>query len=141
MLESYYEGQDKVFKLHGKLHARIILYKQNYIKHIKSEHPEISMRKIIMILEEPDYIYRKSRSSKDYYYERKLGNSNYRVVIVQHKPHVKKVITAYKLDCIKEFDRKHIYCIYDKNSFVTYEELKAEQEGDLDYFIELFKEH
>ena len=98
------------------------------------------MKKIIGILEDPDYIYKISRRDKDYYYEKKIANKNYRVVITYYRAHVKKVVTAYEIENNNEFDKKHTCCIYDKNTSVPYNQLKAEQEGDLDYFIELFKE-
>lgn len=49
MVKYYYEGQYKIFKLHGKLYDRIILYKQNYIKHIKSEHSGMSIKNYLEV--------------------------------------------------------------------------------------------
>lgn len=96
-MKYYFEDNSMIFKLEGKLHERIILYSSNYRNHIKVKHTEITMKKIEEILKEPDYIYKPSKSSKDFYYEKNIGLETYRVVISDYKKHVKCVITAYNV--------------------------------------------
>ena len=69
-MEYYFKDRFKIFKLVGKLHKKIILYSANYKNHIKLKHPEMTMRKIEVILNSPDYVYKSSWSSKTYYYEK-----------------------------------------------------------------------
>ena len=139
MLEYYYDDQFKIFKLRGKLHQRIVLYKHNYYKHIKAEHPEVSIQKIIAILEEPDFVYKTALANRDYFYEKMIGQNNYRVVITDYRKHVKNVVTAYVLRNSDDFDSKRTFCIYDKNTS-TAEELKSEQDEEYEYFLKLFTE-
>lgn len=135
----YYIDKIEIYKLKGKIHDRIVLYRQNYLRHIKVAHSEISMKKIIDILGEPDYVYKKSRKSKDYFYEKKIGKDNYRIVISKYKPSIKQVVTGYKLNSDDCFDEKRIYCIYDSKDKSFYNK-ELENEEDIDYFIEPFKE-
>lgn len=137
-LKYYFEKQSKIFKLEGKAHKKIILHRRNYTKHIKIQHPEINMKKIISILENPDSIYKSSHNSPDCYYEKQLENSNYRVVITKYKGNIKAVVTAYQVNNIDGFSRKHIHCIYDKDVFMYDEQLQVELENDMDYFLQLF---
>ena len=66
------------------------------------------MKKVIDILGEPDYVYKKSRKSKDYFYEKKIGKDNYRIVISKYKPSIKQVVTGYKLNSDDCFDEKFL---------------------------------
>jgi len=137
-MKYYYESKHLIFKLEGKLHNRIVLHSNNYRKHIKVRHPEISMKKIEEILKEPDYIYKPSRKGLVYYYEKNFQEDTYRVVIEKYKKHVKEVITAYKVDDKDKYTVKHVYCAYDKNSFVDYEDINKELENDIEYFYTIF---
>lgn len=137
-MKYYYENKYMIFKLEGKLHKRIVLYNCNYKNHIKTSHPEINIKKIEIILKEPDYIYKASRKSDIYYYEKKIKGETYRVVIQKYKKHVKKVVTGYKVFDEDRFTIKHVHCIYDKDVFVDYEDIEKELENDIDYFYEMF---
>ncbi|WP_238860170.1 DUF4258 domain-containing protein [Clostridium sp. YIM B02569] len=137
-MEYYFKDKLKFFKLVGKLHKRIILYSANYKKHIKVRYPEITMKKIEEILNSPDYIFKSSRSSKMYYHEKTIKNDNYRVVIETYKKHVKQVVTAYNITAKEDFTVKHVYCVYDKNTFIDYDDIEKEFEEDKRYFYELF---
>ncbi|MDK2828905.1 MAG: hypothetical protein PWP67_1718 [Clostridium butyricum] len=138
-MEYYYEDLSMIFKIKTIIHNKVILYNKNYKNHIKIRHPEMTLDKIQKILEQPDFIYKSSRNSKEYYYEKKFGKNIYRAVVKKCVKHVKEVVTAYKVDKKKDaFTIKHVYCIYDKDTFWNYYERKLEMEQDIDYFYELF---
>ena len=137
-MEYYFKDRFKIFKLVGKLHKKIILYSANYKNHIKLKHPEMTMRKIEVILNSPDYVYKSSWSSKTYYYEKIIGNETYRVVIETYKKHIKCVVTAYKVSEEERFTAKHAHCVYDKDTFMEYEDIQKELEDDKEYFYRLF---
>lgn len=137
-MDYYYKDKFLIFKIEGKLHNKIVLYNCNYRNHIKVRHPEISMKKIEKILKEPDFIYKPSRNSRLFYYEKKIEGDTYRVVIQSCKKHVKEVVTGYKVFDEDKFTVKHVYCVYDKNTFVDYDDIVKELENDIDYFYELF---
>ena len=86
----------------------------------------------------PDYVYKSSWSSKTYYYEKIIGNETYRVVIETYKKHIKCVVTAYKVSEEERFTAKHAYCVYDKDTFMEYEDIQKELEDDKEYFYRLF---
>lgn len=139
-MEYYFENKLMIFKIKGKLHEKIILYYCNFKNHIKARHPEMTIKKIKNILEQPDYVYKSSRSSLNHYYEKDFGSDTYRVVIQKSKSkkHVKEVVIAYKLDHKDKFTIKHVHCVYDKEIFIDDEELQKELENDKDYFYEIF---
>lgn len=137
-MEYYFKDRFKIFKLVGKLHKKIILYNGNYKNHIKVKHPEMTMKKIEEILNSPDYVYKSSWSSKTYYYEKIIVNETYRVVIETYKKNVKCVVTAYKVSREEGFTVKHVYCVYDKDTFVEYEDIQKEFEDDKEYYYRLF---
>ncbi|OPJ55201.1 hypothetical protein [Clostridium chromiireducens] len=137
-MNHYFEDNLKIFKLEGKLHKKIILYYANYKNHIKVRHPEMTMKKIEEILNEPDFVYKQSRNSSIFYYEKNILNETYRVVIETYKKHIKSVVTAYNVKSKEGFTIKHIYCVYDKNTFIDYEDIQKEFENDMEYFYELF---
>ena len=135
-MNHYFEDNLKVFKLEGKLHKKIILYYANYKDHIKV--PEMTIKKIEQILNQPDYVYKQSRNSSIFYYEKNILNETYRVVIETYKKHIKSVVTAYNVKSKDGFTIKHIYCVYDKDTFIDYEDIQKEYENDMDYFYQLF---
>ncbi|MCT4620586.1 MAG: hypothetical protein N4A62_14470 [Marinisporobacter sp.] len=139
-MEYYFENKLKIFRIKGRIHEKIILYYRNFRNHIKTRHPEITIEKIKNILEQPDYVYKSSRNSWNHYYEKDFGSETYRVVIQKskNKKHVKEVVTAYKLDHKDKFTIKHVYCVYDKETFIDDNELQEELENDKDYFYEIF---
>ncbi|NFO14820.1 hypothetical protein FDB34_11570 [Clostridium botulinum] len=137
-MKYYYENNFMIFKLMGRLHKKIVIYNLNYKKHIKVKHPEMNLKKIEKILKEPDYIYKSSCNSEEYYYEKKFNEETYRVVISTYKKHVKCVVTAYKVDKKERFTVKHVRCVYDKDTFIEYEDIQKELENDMDYFYKAF---
>lgn len=138
-LKYYLEKNLKIFKFEGKNHKKIILYNGNYRNHIKLNHPEISLKKIKEILQDPDYIYKASRNSRTNYYEKDYKNDTYRVVIKKSKKNGTQVVTAYKVGNKHGFTRKHIHCTYDKRDTIRYENMLEKLWDEQDYFYELFK--
>lgn len=134
-MKYYFEDGAMIFKIKGKLHKKILLYNINYRNHIKIKHPEMTIRKIVRVLEEPDFIYKSSKRSKTFYYEKLMEDCTYRVVITSCKKHVKSVITAYRVIEERAFTCKHVHCAYykKKNS-----DLSDKLEDDKDYFYKLF---
>lgn len=94
--------------------------------------------KIEQILNQPDYVYKQSRNSSIFYYEKNILNETYRVVVETYKKHIKSVVTAYNVKSKDGFTIKHIYCVYDKDTFIDYEDIQKEYENYMDYFYELF---
>lgn len=137
-MEYYYEDKFMILKFEGKLHNKIVLYKSNYKNHINVKHPEMSVKKIEEILKCPDYVYKLSKRSSVYYYEKNFEDDTYRVVIEKYKKHVKEIVTAYKVDDKDKYTVKHVYCAYDKDSFVDYEDMEKELENDIEYFYDIF---
>ncbi|QAA31350.1 hypothetical protein C1I91_06670 [Clostridium manihotivorum] len=137
-MKNYYEDKLLAFKIEGKLHNKIVLYDDNYKKHIKVRHPEMSMENIEDILKTPDYVYKPSRNSTIFYYEKLYERDTYRVVIESCKKHTKEVVTAYKVGNEEGYTVKHIYCVYDKETFIEYEDMNKELEDDFDYFYGIF---
>ncbi|MGL5414823.1 MAG: hypothetical protein ACRDAU_04085 [Clostridium sp.] len=134
----YYENKLLIFKIEAKLHKKVVLYYRNYKKHIHLKHGEITLKKIVDILENPDYVYKSSRKSEVYYYEKSYNGKILRVVIKSYKRNVKCVITAYKVEVTERFTSKHIYCVYDKEIDEKRRKEKEEFKEDTNYFYELF---
>ncbi|MBV4436329.1 hypothetical protein [Clostridium tyrobutyricum] len=137
-MKYYYEEKFLIFKLRGKLHKKAVMYNVNYKNHIKINHPEMTMNKIEKILNDPDYIYKPSRNSSVFYYEKNWGKDTFRVVVEKYKKNVKIVITAYKIENKDKFTIKHAYCVYNKETYTDYRDTWKQLENDVDYFYELF---
>ncbi|MDD7794360.1 hypothetical protein [Clostridium sp. 'White wine YQ'] len=137
-MDYYFENNKRYYKFKGKLHKKIILGFTNYTKHIVNKHPEINISILEEVICNPDYIYKTSINSEDFYYEKVIGEDIYRVVISRFKKNVKEVITAYKSNNTDKFTTKHIRCIYDKKIYIKYEDFYRELEYDIDYFYEAF---
>ncbi|CDM67875.1 hypothetical protein CM240_0710 [Clostridium bornimense] len=137
-MKYYFEEKLMVFKLEGKVHKKILLYNANFHSHIKVKHPEMTLKKIEGILKDPDYVFRMSNNNPECYYEKIIGDHNYRVVVSRRKKHVKEVVTAYKVSNEEEFTIKHTHCIYDRNNKLHYTKINETLENDKDYFYELF---
>ena len=136
----YFVEDSKCFKINGKLHTKIILSEENYRYHILPKHPDITIELIHIILVNPDYVYKATMRSPDYYYEKIINNNNFRVVIGKSEEKgSKNVITAYKINHLNEFCVKHTYCIYDRDFEMRMEEeLEEKLNSDFEYFCEAF---
>jgi hypothetical protein len=139
-MKYYYEDKFLIFKLRGRLHRKVVMYNGNYRNHIKINHPEMTMSKIEKILNDPDYIYKPSRNSPVFYYEKNFEEDIYRVVIKKYRRNSKIVITGYKVENKDLFTVKHAYCMYDKETYVNYRDIIKQLENNADYFYNLFDE-
>lgn len=110
-----YRESKKSYYIKAKANNSVVLTVNNFYRHIKRKHPEMSIAIILDILVAPDMVYQASRNNKDKYYEKTLDDGIYRVVVSRGKPGERVVATAYRVECPKEFIYKHTYCIYDKN--------------------------
>lgn len=137
-MRCYYEDKEKILKTKGRVHDNIIIFYNNYCNHIKYKHPKINLEIIEEILDDPDYVYKKSRNTDTFYYEKKYNQNIFRVVVISYKKHVKEVITAYKVGNRNKFTVKHVYCVYDKENYISYEDEKNAFFEDIDYFYDLF---
>lgn len=137
-MKHYIENDYMIYKFKGKLHDKIILSCTNFRKHIRNNHPEISLNKIETILEKPDYVYKPSYNSKVFYYERKFGKNKYRIVIDKYDKGVKNIVTAYKIINDKEFLKKRTYCVYDLNEELDFYNKQKDLEENVNYFYQLF---
>lgn len=137
-MQYYFEEKLMVFKLEGKVHKKILLYNANFKSHIKVKHPEMTLEKIEVILKDPDYVFRMSNNNPECYYEKIIGDSNYRVVVSRRKKHIKEVVTAYKINEEERFTIKHNHCIYDKENIFHYTKINETLANDMDYFYKLF---
>ncbi len=126
-MKCYYECGAKIYKIKAKKHDKVILYNINFKKHIKISHPEMTIKKIQEILENPDYVYTSSGNSTHYYYEKNFKDGTYRVVINKYKrKNTKVVVTGYKVNNEDEFTIKHVHCVYDKKTHVYYKDIERE---------------
>ena len=115
----------KIAKIKAKLHEKVVLYMPNYYKHIKQRHPEISMMIILSVLCNPDAVYKKSRNSKEFYYQKIIKMQEYRVILTPSKFSRKEIITAYALDSNEHKYSAHmIYCVYKKDASCEVEDRK-----------------
>ena len=84
-MRCYYEDKEKILKTKGRVHDNIIIFYNNYCNHIKYKHPEINLEIIEEILDDPDYVYKKSRNTDTFYYEKKYNQNIFRVVVISYK--------------------------------------------------------
>ena len=70
-----------VFEFEGRLHEKILLTKEQYAEHIQKKHPEITLEIIENTLKNPDIVTKKSRSKKEHFYQKKIDNINFFVVV------------------------------------------------------------
>lgn len=101
-----------VFVYSTKLHNSILLYMTNWHYHIKFKHPEMSLEIIEAVLTSPDYIYKPSKSSKEFSYQKEIDNMDYRVIIGHEGKNKKSIITAYAISNENYFDWHENYCVY-----------------------------
>ena len=103
-----------VFEFEGRLHEKILLTKEQYAEHIQKKHPEITLEIIENTLESPDIVTKKSRSKKEHFYQKKIDNINFFVVVSFYK-NIKKIrfiLTAYSVNSYEYLKDKNIYYVY-----------------------------
>lgn len=83
-----------------------------YIDHVKYRH-DISIDKVRKMIKDPDEIFKKSKSSKEYAFERFFGDKRYRaLIIVENK--IFKLKTMYEIDDDDKFTVWRSYLVYSK---------------------------
>ena len=103
-----------VFEFEGRLHEKILLTKEQYAEHIQKKHPEITLEIIENTLKNPDIVTKKSRSKKEHFYQKKIDNINFFVVVSLYK-NIKKIrfiLTAYSVNNNEYLKDKNIYYVY-----------------------------
>ncbi len=65
------------------------------------------------VMNEPDIIYRQSKNGTTFYYEKKIGNYDYAVIVKKCRQRVKSIATAYRVTRDYGFYKKH-YCVWRK---------------------------
>ena len=103
-----------VFEFEGRLHEKILLTKEQYAEHIQKKHPEITLEIIENTLKSPDIVTKKSRSKKEHFYQKKIDNVNFFVVVSFYKniKNIRFILTAYSVNSNKYLKDKNIYYVY-----------------------------
>ena len=103
-----------VFEFEGRLHEKIILTKEQYLEHIIKKHPEISTEIIEEVLTTPDIVTKKSKSKKEHFYQKKIDNISYFVVVSLYKSvkNIRFILTAYSVESNQYLKEKNIYYVY-----------------------------
>ena len=103
-----------VFEFEGRLHEKILLTKEQYAEHIQKKHPEITLEIIEHTLENPDIVTKKSRSKKEHFYQKKIDNTYFFVVVSFYKniKNIRFILTAYSVNSNEYLKDKNIYYVY-----------------------------
>ena len=103
-----------VFEFEGRLHEKILLTKEQYAEHIQKKHPEITLEIIENTLKNPDIVTKKSRSKKEHFYQKKIDNINFFVVVSFYKniKNIRFILTAYSVNNNEYLKDKNIYYVY-----------------------------
>ena len=103
-----------VFEFEGRLHEKIILTKEQYSEHIIKKHPEISTEIIEEVLTVPDIVTKKSKSKKEHFYQKKIDNTYFFVVVSLYKSvkNIRFILTAYSVESNQYLKEKNIYYVY-----------------------------
>lgn len=135
-MTSYYKDKALIYKLDGVLNHKIIMFKSNFKKHINFKHKEVTLEIIEEVLKDPDYVYKPSKRSEDFYYEKDINEKTFRVIVGKYRTGVKNVITAYEYENKEAYSPKHVICSYDKIEALEFK--KRRRNNDIKYFKELF---
>ena len=103
-----------VFEFEGRLHEKILLTKEQYAEHIQKKHPEITLEIIENTLKNPDIVTKKSRSKKEHFYQKKIDNIHFFVVVSFYKniKNIRFILTAYSVNNNEYLKDKNIYYVY-----------------------------
>lgn len=115
-----FDGENIIYTVKHKLLGKIELNYWNYLYHIMRKHKESKMDKIFETLNNPDYIFKHSKTDKkNHYFEKRYGRQIFRVVVTKDnvKDKNRVIKTAYNCDeeNRKDFISKRAYCLYAKN--------------------------
>lgn len=104
----------EIYEYQAKLHQRVVMSKEQFEKHIILKHPEINLEIIEEVLNYPDYVTKQSKSKKEHYYQKKINNKIYFIVVAEHKG-VKKlrfILTAFSINSKEFLQNKNVYYRY-----------------------------
>ena len=96
------------------MHEKILLTKEQYTEHILKKHPEITLEIIENTLKTPDIVTKKSRSKKEHFYQKKIDNTYFFVVVSFYKniKNIRFILTAYSVNSNEYLKDKNIYYVY-----------------------------
>lgn len=104
----------EIYEYQAKLHQRVVMSKEQFEKHIILKHPEINLEIIEEVLNYPDCVTKQSKSKKEHYYQKKINNKIYFIVVAEHKG-VKKlrfILTAFSINSKEFLQNKNVYYRY-----------------------------
>lgn len=103
-----------VFEFEGRLHEKVLMTKEQYTEHIQKKHPEITLEIIEDTLKTPDIVTKKSRSKKEHFYQKKIDNTYFFVVVSFYKniKNIRFILTAYSVKNNEYLKDKNIYYVY-----------------------------
>ncbi len=104
----------EVYEFNAKLHSKIILNKEQFEKHIILKHPEIELDIIEEVLNYPDCVTKQSKSKKEHYYQKKINDKIYFIVVAEHKgvKNLRFILTAFSINSKEFLKNKNIYYSY-----------------------------
>lgn len=104
----------EIYEFDAKLHKKVIMYKKQFEEHIMKKHNEITLEIIDIILNNPDYVTKRSKSKKEHFYQKKIDELHYFIVVSSHKNirHLRFILTAFSVDDKEFLKEKNIYYKY-----------------------------
>ena len=104
------------YEFSAKLNQKIIMKKEKFIKHIIEKHPEITLNIISEVLSNPDVVTKRSKSRKEHFYQKKIENIVYFIVVSSHKniKNLRFILTAFSVEDQKFLKEKNVYFRYIK---------------------------
>ena len=99
----------EIYEFYAKLHQK---------EHILKKHSDIDLEIIEMVLINPDYVTKRSKSKKEHFYQKKIGDKIYFVVVSSQKNirHTRFILTAFSIDDKEFLKQKNIYYKYINNN-------------------------
>lgn len=107
----------EIYEFNAKLHQKVALTKEQFEDHIVIKHPEITLELIENILENPDIVTKQSKSKKEHFYQKKIEDLVYFVVVSSHKnvKNIRFILTAFSVKNKEFLKEKNIYYRYIKS--------------------------
>ena len=104
----------EIYEFKAKLHHKIIMKKEQFYRHIIIKHPEITLNIISEVLENPDIVTKQSKSKKEHFYQKKIENINYFIVVSSHKniKNIRFILTAFSISNQEFLKGKNIHFRY-----------------------------
>lgn len=104
----------EVYEFYAKLHKKIVMKKEQYEEHILPKHPEITLEIIEETLLNPDLVTKQSKSKKEHFYQKKIDNLTYFIVVSSHKSvkNLRFILTAFSVKDEEFLKEKNIYYRY-----------------------------